>query len=85
MENKYKFTVVSAAWCGNCGTLKHNLTQAGIIHHVIDADTDEGMKYCAENSISGLPATVITDVEGNVIRKVIGLQPISVFKGYMNG
>ena len=81
---KYKFTVVSAAWCSNCGALKHSLTEANIIYDVVDADTDGGMKYCSENGISGLPATIITDTGGNVVRKVIGLQPISVFRGYIN-
>lgn len=82
---KYKFTVVSGKWCAACSVLKASLTDANIEYDVIDVDTQEGMDYCAKHHISGLPATVITDVEGNVIRKVVGLQPISVFKGYVNG
>jgi len=80
----YKITVVSAAWCPNCGVLKNNLTQANIIYRVVDADTEEGMNYCTEHGVRGLPTTIITDGAGEVVRKVVGLQPVKVFQEYAN-
>jgi glutaredoxin len=78
----YKITVVSASWCKNCGTLKDSLTQANIIYHMIDSDSDQGMEYCTEHGIRGLPTTIITDEAGEVVRKVVGLQPAKVFQEY---
>ena len=78
----YKITVVSANWCTSCKTLKSNLTEAGTIYHVVDADSDEGMVYCTEHTIKGLPTTIITDEAGEVVRKVVGLQPVKVFQEY---
>ena len=80
----YKITVVSAVWCPNCSILKNNLTQANIIYHVVDADTPEGMEYCEVNGVRGLPTSIITDESGEVVRKVVGLQPVSVFQEYQN-
>lgn len=80
----YKITVVSAAWCPNCGVLKNNLTQANIIYHVVDADTEQGMEYCNEHGVRGLPTTIITDEAGEVVRKVVGLQPVTVFQEYVS-
>lgn len=80
----YKITIVSAAWCPNCGVLKNNLTQANIIYHVVDADTEQGMEYCNEHNVRGLPTTIITDEAGEVVRKVVGLQPVTVFSEYAN-
>jgi glutaredoxin len=78
----YKITVVSAKWCAQCAILKSNLTQANIMYYAVDADTVEGMDYCAENGVRGLPTTIITDEEGKVVRNIVGLQPVSVFHEY---
>lgn len=80
----YKITVVSASWCNNCQVLKSNLTQANIIYHAVDADTEEGMEYCNQHGVRGLPTTIITDEAGEVVRKVVGLQPVTVFQEYAN-
>lgn len=80
----YKITVVSANWCSSCQILKSNLTEAKIIYHMIDADTDQGMEYCTEHGIRGLPTTIIIDESGEVVRKVVGLQPVKVFQEYVS-
>ena len=80
----YKITVVSASWCPSCIVLKSNLTQANIIYHAVDADTEEGMEYCNQHNVRGLPTTIITDESGEVVRKVVGLQPVTVFSEYAN-
>ena len=80
----YKITVVSANWCVNCNILKESLTQANIIYHMIDADSEVGMEYCTEHGIRGLPTTIITDEAGEVVRKVVGLQPAKVFQEYVS-
>ena len=78
----YKITVVSAKWCPSCTVLKSSLTQANIMYYAVDADTVEGMDYCAENGVRGLPTTIITDEDGEVVRNIVGLQPVSVFHEY---
>lgn len=80
----YKITVVSSSWCVNCKLLKSNLTQANIMYYAVDADTEEGMEYCTEHGVRGLPTTIITDEDGKVVRNVVGLQPVSVFHEYAN-
>jgi thioredoxin-like negative regulator of GroEL len=80
----YKITVVSASWCKNCLTLKDSLTQANVIYHVVDADSEDGMNYCTEHNVRGLPTTIITDEDGKVVRNIVGLQPASVFQEYVN-
>lgn len=78
----YKITVVSASWCPSCTVLKANLTESNITYHVIDADSDQGMEYCNQHGVRGLPTTIITDEAGEVVRKVVGLQPVKVFHEY---
>ena len=80
----YKITVVSAKWCPSCTVLKSNLTQANIIYHAVDADSEDGMNYCTEHNVRGLPTTIITDEDGKVVRNIVGLQPVSVFQEYVN-
>lgn len=70
--------VVSTAWCGNCGTLKNDLTRAGIIYKVIDADTEEGMSFCRENGVRSLPTTFIYE-DGELIKTVVGLKKLEEF------
>ena len=78
----YKITVVSASWRPSCQILKSNLTEAKIIYHMIDADSEVGMEYCSQHGVRGLPTTIITDEAGEVVRKVVGLQPAKVFQEY---
>ena len=80
----YKITVVSSSWCVNCKLLKDSLTQANIIYHVVDSDTDQGMEYCTEHGVRGLPTTIITDEAGEVVCKVVGLRPVKVFQEYVS-
>ena len=63
--------VVSAAWCGNCGVLKDALTRSGIVYKVIDADSEEGMAFCRENGVRGLPTSFIYE-DGEIVKTVIG-------------
>lgn len=80
----YKITIISAAWCKNSRILKDSLTQAGIIYHSVDAESEEGMNYCQQHNIRGLPTTIITDEDGVIVRNVVGLQSVSVYQEYAN-
>ena len=70
--------VVSAQWCGNCGTLKNDLTRSGIIYKVIDADTEEGMTFCRENNVRSLPTSFIYE-DGQLKKTLIGLKKVGEF------
>lgn len=83
MSNTYKIEVYSAAWCPNCVVLKNSLDEAGIKYEVVDCDTDEGMSRAASLGIRGLPTTVIS-FGGDVIRQIVGLQPVNVYMPYGN-
>lgn len=73
-----EIVVVSAAWCGNCGTLKNDLTRNGIVYKVVDADTSEGMSFCRENGVRSLPTTFIYE-DGELIKTVVGLKKMEEY------
>ena len=73
-----KFKIFSASWCPNCVTLKKSFDDNNIPYEVVDCDTDEGMTEASAAGVRGLPVTHII-ANGEVIRQVVGLQPIAVF------
>jgi thioredoxin-like negative regulator of GroEL len=79
----YKIDVYSASWCPNCSVLKNSLDEANIQYEVVDCDSDEGMSRAAALGIRGLPTTVISQ-DGTVIRRIVGLQPVSQYAPYAN-
>ena len=84
MSYTYKIEVYSAAWCPNCTVLKNSLDEASIKYEVVDCDTDEGMSRAASLGIRGLPTTLVY-LGDEVVRKIVGLQPTSVYTAYVKG
>lgn len=70
--------VVSAQWCAQCSVLKNDLTRAGIIYKVIDADSPEGMAFCRENGVRSLPTSFVYE-DGELIKTIIGLKKIEKY------
>lgn len=70
--------VVSAAWCASCNTLKNDLTRAGVIYKVLDADTEEGMAFCRENNVRSLPTSFIYE-DGELKKTLIGVRKVEEF------
>jgi len=81
MSYEYKIKVFSAEWCPNCKILKKNLEEAGIEFSVVDCDSDEGMEEASQHGIRALPVTFIYEND-EIIRRVVGLQPIGIFEPY---
>lgn len=73
-----EITVVSAAWCASCNTLKNDLTRAGVIYKVIDADSPEGMDFCRSNNVRSLPTSFIYE-DGELKKTLIGLKKVEEF------
>lgn len=81
----YSLEVFSGSWCPNCTVLKASLTDANIPFTQIDADTEEGMDKAIEMGVrGGLPTTIVYH-NGEVIRKIVGLQPTSEYAKYFKG
>lgn len=70
--------VVSAAWCSQCSVLKNDLTRAGIIYKVVNADEEDGMSFCRENGVRSLPTTFIYE-DGELIKTVVGLKKMEEY------
>lgn len=75
-----KVVVVSASWCGSCQSLKFQLDKANVDYSVVDAVTDEGMAFCQENGVRGLPTTFVYDGGGELLSKVVGNNSQEVLK-----
>lgn len=73
-----KLIVVSAAWCKQCGILKEALTKAGVVYNVIDADTEDGMQFCRENSVRGLPTSFVYE-GGELVKTIVGVKPVKEY------
>ena len=58
--------------------LKNDLTRAGIIYKVVNADDEEGMAFCRENGVRSLPTTFIYE-DGELIKTVIGLKKMEEY------
>ena len=70
--------VVSAAWCAQCSVLKNDLTRAGIVYKVVNADDEEGMDFCRENGVRSLPTAFIYE-DGELIKTVVGLKKLEEY------
>ena len=70
--------VVSAAWCAISSTLKNDLTRAGVIYKVVDADSPEGMDFCRENGVRSLPTSFVYE-DGGLKKTLIGLKKVEEF------
>lgn len=70
--------VVSTTWCAQCSVLKNDLTRAGVIYKVIDADSEEGMDFCRENNVRSLPTSFVYE-DGELKKTLIGLKKVEEF------
>lgn len=67
--------IFSAPWCAACTALKASLKEAGIPFDEVNVDSDVGGELASKYGIRGLPTTIFTDKEGNVVKTIVGLQP----------
>lgn len=81
---KYSIEVFSAGWCPNCPALKNSLTAAGIDFIVRDCDEIDVQDECMKLGIRSLPTTIIKDASGDVVRTIVGVQPMSSYTPYAN-
>ena len=77
--------IFSAAWCGNCTVLKNNLKSAGIPFDEVNVDSELGREMAIKYGVRGLPTTIFTDKEGNVIKTLVGVKPNKEYVNDHNG
>lgn len=63
-----KITVYGASWCGPCKMVKGALNRAGLEYEAIDIDSEPNK--AEEAGVRGIPTTIISDDEGEVVRYV---------------
>jgi thioredoxin-like negative regulator of GroEL len=63
-----------AAWCPNCGPMKNGLDAANVPYVYYDADDNEVSNVFEHYGVRGLPTTIV-EVDGEIVRKIVGLQP----------
>lgn len=68
-----KVTVYSAAWCGPCKMLHPAFKKEGIEYTKIDIDAD--LEKAKVANVKGVPTTIITDDEGEEVRRLVGFSP----------
>ena len=83
--SEYRLEVYSGSWCPNCTVLKAALTDANVPFDQIDADSEEGMDKAIKMGVRGGLPTTLVYLGDEVIRKIVGLQPTSVYTAYVQG
>lgn len=71
--------VFSAPWCAACTALKGSLKESGIPFDEVNVDSDVGSELASKYGIRGLPTTIFTDKEGNVLKTIVGLKPVQEY------
>ena len=62
--------------CGPCKTLESNLRLAGIPHESTDVQSVEGCDVTAKYEVRTVPALILADDEGNVVKRHSGLSGV---------
>lgn len=64
-----------ASWCGPCKMLSATLENMEVPFEVIEVDIDEFPMKAASYNVRSIPTLIITDDEGNEIRRANGALP----------
>jgi thioredoxin-like negative regulator of GroEL len=72
----------SAEWCPNCKPFKKSLDDAGVKYDLYDVDDESVHNVVNHYNVRGLPTTII-ELDGEVIRQIVGLQPVSEVTKYV--
>jgi glutaredoxin len=81
--SEYRLEVYTGSWCPNCTVLKAALKEANVPFDQIDADSEEGMDKAIKMGVRGGLPTTIVYLGDEVVRKIVGLQPTSVYTAYV--
>lgn len=68
-----KVIKVYADWYGPCRELEKLLQECGIEHESVDIDSMDGEGLSLKYNIRSLPTLIVTDNEGNLLRKLSGM------------
>lgn len=70
--------------CGPCKVLENNLQLAGIPHESVDIQSIEGESIVDKYEVRAVPALILIDGEGNVIKRHTGLLGVQELKEFCN-
>lgn len=74
-RKQMKVIKVYADWCGPCRELEKLLKECNIEHESVNIDSMDGEGLSLKYNIKSLPTLLVTDDEGNLLRKLSGMVP----------
>ena len=77
----YKFY---SSTCGPCKVLESNLQFAGIPHESIDVQSIQGEDIASKYEVRTVPALILVDDDGNVIKRHNGILGVQELKEFCN-
>ena len=82
MKKIVRFT---ASWCSPCKMLAKNLEEADLQFPIEVVDIDVNSDTAIEYGVRGIPTLIMFDDDGNVSKRVTGLQSVEALKEWANG
>ena len=79
-----KVLKIYSGTCGPCKTLESNLKLAGIPHERTDVQSVEGYDVIVRYEVRTVPALILADDEGNVVKRHSGLSGVQELKELCN-
>ena len=72
-RKQMKVIKIYADWCGPCTELEKLLKECNIEHESVNIDSMDGEGLSLKYNIKSLPTLLVTDNEGNLLRKLSGM------------
>lgn len=82
MKKIVRFT---ASWCAPCKMLSQNLEEANLTIPIEVIDIDVNSELAIEYGVRGIPTLIMFDDDGNVSKRITGLQSTEKLKEWANG
>lgn len=81
MKKVIRFT---ASWCQPCKMLAKNLESVNTTVPIEVIDIDEDQETAIHYGIRGVPTLVMMDENNNVVKRLVGMQPLKALEDWIN-
>jgi thioredoxin 1 len=81
MKKVIRFT---ASWCQPCKMLAKNLESVNTTVPIEVIDIDEDQETAIHYGIRGVPTLVMIDENNNVVKRLVGMQPLKALEDWIN-